>query len=395
MYIKLDKSKISILIFISIILTLGCLDDKTEIDDENLDLSLDSSDNSNVTHQPTATDISIETCLNSRVSYHEGWSGDAPESWIKDVLWATGQAPVTGTYRDIYVTLPEGKYLYDPETQALIPDTNKNSEPAAFVLTFDRESDFDAGVAYMFATLTSISLWDSTGSQLASCPIQESLYFGIRDVRGLTTELVAISSDGSLPDPTTSGERPLSDIMTDLQYTDDFSQKKISQTDLSQILWAGYGCTPHTTYNRRAGLTTPSWKAEYFLTENIYVVNQDGVYRYHNRDTSGDMSTRDHRLEQIQTSDIRDELKSTIALPDAPCYIVLCLDEDDVDKWYARLETGFVAGNILLQGSAIDMGCWYTTDISNPGKTDIKTVTGITDEDYPHAIVSIGYLQDE
>jgi len=40
-------------------------------------------------------------------------------------------------------------------------------------------------------------------------------------------------------------------------------------------------------------------------------------------------------------------------LPDAPLYIVLSLDADDIDKWYARLEAGFVAGNILLQGSAV------------------------------------------
>ncbi|MBU3966327.1 MAG: hypothetical protein KKG76_02970 [Euryarchaeota archaeon] len=43
-------------------------------------------------------------------------------------------------------------------------------------------------------------------------------------------------------------------------------------------------------------------------------------------------------------------------LPDAPLYIVLSLDADDIDKWYARLEAGFVARNMLMQGSAIGMG---------------------------------------
>lgn len=397
MFIKLNKRKINILILVLIILTSGCIDNKTgdEEEDENSDLYFDVTNNTSVTYIPTGTDISVETCLNSRVSYHEGWSGDAPEDRIKDVLWATGQAPVTGKYRDIYVTLPEGKYLYDPQTQALAPETEESSGSASFVLSIDRERDFDAGVAYMFATLTSISSWDGTRSQLASCPMQEKLYFGMRDVRGLTTELVATSSDGSLPDPSTSGESSLTGTIRNLRYVDNFSQQDITLNDLSQVLWAGYGCTPHVTYNGRAGLTVPSWKAEYFLTENIYIVDQNGVYRYHNRDKSGDMSTRDHRLEQVKTGDLRYEMQSTINLPDAPCYIILCLDEDDIGKWYARLETGFVAGNMLLQGSAIDMGCWYTAEISDLEKADIKVVTGIIDDDYPHAIVSIGYLQEK
>ena len=46
---------------------------------------------------------------------------------------------------------------------------------------------------------------------------------------------------------------------------------------------------------------------------------------------------------------MKDGLRAAVRdLPDAPCYIVLCLDNEDVDKWYARLETGFAAGNVLL-----------------------------------------------
>lgn len=39
-------------------------------------------------------------------------------------------------------------------------------------------------------------------------------------------------------------------------------------------------------------------------------------------------------------------------LPDAPAYVVLCLDAGDVDKWYAHLETGFAAGNVKNAVSA-------------------------------------------
>ncbi len=96
------------------------------------------------------------------------------------------------------------------------------------------------------------------------------------------------------------------------------------------------------------------------------MVNRDGVYRYHNRNPSDDLTAGDHRLELIKKGDERDALRSAIIeLPNAPLYIVLSLDADDIDKWYARLEAGFMAGNMLLQGVAIGVGCWFTTGLGD------------------------------
>jgi hypothetical protein len=85
----------------------------------------------------------------------------------------------------------------------------------------------------MFAALASISLWNMTRSQLASCPIQENLYFGIRDIRGLTDELAVTSSDGLLPDPETCSSNSLEDVIADLKYTNNFTRQDISREDLS------------------------------------------------------------------------------------------------------------------------------------------------------------------
>ena len=371
------------IILIIAILGAGCIDSgeneyKDQVRPEEITGSMDS----------------LETLLNSRESYHSGWEGEAPQEWRSYVLMAADSAPVTGSYRDIYVTLPDGKYLYNADTGALTYKEDGDSGDAAFFFSYDRELDFDAGTSYMFAILASVSLWDEPEPQLSSIPMQENLYFGMIEVEELTSELAATSSDGSLPNPKTTGNSSFEEIMDDIRYTSEFSQENIMLSDLSQILWAGYGCTPHTTYNKRAGLTVPSWRAEYFLTENIYVVNQEGVYKYHNRKPSGDMDTRDHRIEQIQTEDIRKELRESITgLPDAPCYIILCLDEEDMEKWYARLETGFVGGNMLLQASALDMGCYFNTQLTNTQQNNVQKITGIGDSDTPHAIVSIGYTE--
>ena len=123
------------------------------------------------------------------------------------------------------------------------------------------------------------------------------------------------------------------------------------------------------------------------------MVDQDGVSRYHNRNPASDLTTRDHRLEQIRTGDVRDGLRSVVRdLPDAPCYIVLCLDAEDVDRWYARLETGFVGGNMLLQGSALGVGCWFTTELSGDVQVGIREVIGAEVDDVPSMIVSVGYV---
>jgi nitroreductase len=122
------------------------------------------------------------------------------------------------------------------------------------------------------------------------------------------------------------------------------------------------------------------------------VVNRDGVYRYHNRNPPDDLTTGDHRLELIKKGDVRDALRSSVSeLPDAPCYIVLSLDADDIDKWYARLEAGFAGGNMLLHGSAIGVGCWFTTGLRDDEIRGIRKATGIKVDDVPLAIVSIGY----
>ncbi len=101
------------------------------------------------------------------------------------------------------------------------------------------------------------------------------------------------------------------------------------------------------------------------------------MYRYHNRNLPDDLTARDHRLELIKKGDSRDALRSAVSeLPDAPCYIILSPDADDVDKWYARLEAGFVAGNMLLQGSAMGVGCWFNTDLTGEERFRIRETAG-------------------
>jgi hypothetical protein len=202
---------------------------------------------------------------------------------------------------------------------------------------------------------------------------------------------VAQGQPGWLPDPCTTGGNSLETVLANLKYTSSFTQTNLTLQQISQILWAGYGCTNHTA-SGKAGLTVPSAYANYYLTQRIYLANENGVYRYHNRRSPGtDLTTRDHRIEQINTADVRGTLQSAVSgLPQAPCYVILCLNSSDVGQEFARLEPGFVAGGMLIQATAIDLGCHFKTKLTPGEQGSIQSATNIPALHIPQAIVSIG-----
>jgi hypothetical protein len=361
---------------------------------------------------PIVTDNSVETCLNSRYSQHS-LSGTASTQQISNILWAAGKVPLTGSYRNIFIATPDGTYLYDPNSHSLNQSSNQVRDDGAFALIYESERDFDTGVSFIPALLASVSLCRSNESQMACCPKgigypKARLIFGVQSGRGLTTELAVRSSvpegqSGWLPDPCTAGNNSFEKVLANLKYTNNFAQTNLTPRQISQLLWAGYGCNDHTA-SGRGGLTVPSAWANYYLTGKIYLANENGVFRYHNRNPAANLSTRDHRLEQIDSAsagrggtrpaDSRDRLRSAVAgLPEAPCYVILCLDSSGAADEYARLETGFVAGNMLIQATAINLGCYFTSGLTSAEQSDIKSATNIPASHIPQAIVSIGPIE--
>jgi hypothetical protein len=344
---------------------------------------------------PVTTGNSVELCLNSRVSNHlVVVGGTASAQQIANVLWAAGKAPVTGSHRTIHAKTPDGSYIYHPEEHAL-EFYSREIVPHALRINYDRERDFDAGVSYMCALSAAAALWTGSQSQLASCPQVADLNFGIADVPGLTSQLVAVSSDDSLPAPATEGSGNLEDVLGALRL-DAVLQADVELTppEVSQLLWAGYGCTPHTTFSGRRGLTVPSWVAQYFLTNRVYVVDAQ-VARFCNRQGT-DFATRDHRLELVAGADVRTGVRQALPdLPAAPCYFLLCLTSSGLNTWYQRLETGFAAGGMLLQAGALGLGCAFQADLSGEAQAALQQVTQIPPNEYPHAVVAIGYRTED
>jgi hypothetical protein len=358
---------------------------------------------------PIVTGNSVEICLNSRYSQHS-LSGTASAQQLSNILWAASRAPITGIHRNIYVATRTGTYSYDPNNHSLSRYSDEITDDGAFAIIYESERDFDTGISFMPALLESVSLWNSTESPVASCPkgigySKARLIFGVQSVRGLTSESAVIPSltegdPGWLPEPGTTGDNSLEEVLANLCYSNHFTQTNLTLEQVSQILWAGYGCTDHMP-SARGGLTVPSAWANYYLTRKIYLANELGVFRYLNRNPSTNLSTRDHRIEQIDSSsagrggprsaDARGRLQSIVNnLPEAPCYAILCLDSTNVSDEYAQLEVGFAAGNMLIQATAIDLSCYFNSDLTPAEQAGIQAATNIPSTHIPQAIVSIG-----
>jgi len=328
---------------------------------------------------------------------------------LADVLDATARAPVTAAPLVIYAATSENVYVYDAEGHSLVVHRAgdwRSDGSAAFEVGVAAENTLDAGAAMHLAQLESIALWTGTSNQLASCPrasatthannnwnpvdpIDIVVSFGIRNVAGLTDDLVAVSSDGSLPNPETDGAISLDSAMVRPAYDSTFAAGDLSLHEISQLLWASYGCSDHWAGGSKAGLVCASAVAYYYLTQRIYLVGPDGVYRYHNRlPPGGDLTTRDHRIEMVAAGDVRPALRLGVSgLPDAPHYLVVCVGS--TGSW-PELEVGFAAVGALLEASTIGLQGYLTAGLSAEEQASIREATGIPPTDSPMLVVSLG-----
>jgi hypothetical protein len=359
---------------------------------------------------PQVNAFATEAVLNSRHSYHFGYSGTLSDQVLANVLWAVSRAPVMGSSRIIYVARPDNVYRYDPASHELLlhlAGNHLSESSLAFEVGVAGDLAEDAGAALHYGMLASTSFWDDTSSQPAVCPKESAqinannawnpdLYvqlvncYGLMPtVSGITYDVVAHSSDGSLPDPETDGSTLLEEALGGLMYGDQFRTSEPGLDELSQLLWASYGNTPHTTANGRGGLTVASAVANYYLTGRIYLVRPDGVERYHIRLPSGQPSTRDHRIERVTDGDRRQELRAAAAgIPEtAPGYIVYCAGT--ADRWQL-LEAGFAAASGLLEAKSLELQGFLTGNFTTDEREAIIAALGIPAGDLPLVVFSAG-----
>jgi len=175
-------------------------------------------------------------------------------------------------------------------------------------------------------------------------------------------------------------------VLANLALTTELDDSALPLSQLGQIAWAAYGCSDHNPMGA-AGLTVASSFANYYFTDGIYLVREDGVGIYHPR--NGGSTTTDHRLESISTEDRRAALVDAVTgLPEsAACYFVFAASEDV--RW-SRVEAGFCGASGLLQTTALGLSGSIRAGFDTTQQEGIQTALSLSATEHPLLVLAVG-----
>lgn len=149
-----------------------------------------------------------------------------------------------------------------------------------------------------------------------------------------------------LPEPDKNVSMTLYQALSQRASVRDFSEEQISDSTLSQLLWAAAGI------NREDGrLTVPS--AMNTQEELIYVCREDGAWIF---------NAKENTLTQVTDKDIRKDLagkQKTVAK--APVFLVIVSDlnkykfKDKKTATFGAIDAGYVSQNICLGCEALGL----------------------------------------
>ena len=171
------------------------------------------------------------------------------------------------------------------------------------------------------------------------------------------TVLQTSSSIIILPQPDTSGGKPLMQCLKERKTSRSFESKPLPQEVLSNLLWAAFGI------NRSDGRrTAPSAMNRQEI--DVYVATATGLYIY-------DASL--HALRQVIEEDIRGETGTQDFVKDAPIDIVYVADlsrtgetSPDNQTLYPAADCGFIAQNVYLYCASEGLACVVRGSINKP-----------------------------
>lgn len=201
------------------------------------------------------------------------------------------------------------------------------------------------------------------------------------------------SNQIQLPPPAQKGSLSLEEAIAGRRSARDFAPESISQSQLSQILWAAQGIID----TRLKFRTVPSAGATYPL--EIFVVCgrngvediAEGIYRY---------QLDSHSLVLRRSGDVRLELAKAAldqeSIYEAPVNIVICavysrtlLRYGERGERYVHMEVGHAGQNIYLQATALGLA---TVAIGAFDDEGVGKVLGLDEEYKPLSLVEPLYI---
>jgi SagB-type dehydrogenase family enzyme len=184
-----------------------------------------------------------------------------------------------------------------------------------------------------------------------------------------------------LPEPK-DVEMKLSSSIRRRRSVRSFKDKRLSQEQISNLLWATQGITEERFGFRSA----PSAGATYPL--EVFLITEDGLHRY---------LPQNHSLDEISKRDLRDQITAAALhqgfISQAPAVFVICAEYDRTTGRYGErgiryvhIEVGHAAQNLHLMAVALGLGsvpvgAFHDQKVKKILKTDLT----------PLYIIPVGY----
>ena len=167
-----------------------------------------------------------------------------------------------------------------------------------------------------------------------------------------------------LPAPTLQDDKPLMQALEERKSSREFSEKELSQQDLSNILWAANGINRPETGHR----TSPS--ARNIQDIDIYTILKDGAYRY---------DPRHHELVLIVAGDYRKDAGMQGYVATAPLNLIYVSDLSKMSMYKdhdeviltAGIDAGHCSQNVYLYGAAAGLGVVVRTSVDREKLAEI------------------------
>ncbi len=202
------------------------------------------------------------------------------------------------------------------------------------------------------------------------------LFFGLEPANAQVIETI------QLPAVQKTGGMSLMEAMQNRQSQRSYSNKDLTEQQLSNLLWAAYGINRPNGYR-----TVPS--ARTYHEFDIYIIKPEGWYLY---------NAEDHTMLKMGNEDLREYAGKQDFVKDAPVNLVFVADfermtnaDDAFRKFYSATDVGYISQNVYLYCASEGLATIVRGQID---KTKAKEVLKLRPDQHVILAQSVGYPGD-
>ncbi len=202
------------------------------------------------------------------------------------------------------------------------------------------------------------------------------LFLGLEPANAQVIETI------QLPAVQKSGGMSLMEAMQNRQSQRSYSNKDLTDQQLSNLLWAAYGINRPNGYR-----TVPS--ARTYHEFDIYIIKPDGWYLY---------NAEDHTMLKMGKEDLREYAGKQDFVKDAPVNLVFVADfermtnaDDAFRKFYSATDVGYISQNVYLYCASEGLATIVRGQID---KTKAKEVLKLRPDQHVILAQTVGYPGD-